>query len=215
MEWARDGVAVFLESAALAFGLILLAEVGDKTQLVLITLALRGHKKALFMGAAGAFLVLTALAVVAADLIARVLPPFWLALIGAALFLAFGAVTLRQGITGEEEDEGEPPSVGPAAGRSAFLAAFGLIAVAEMGDKTQIAIAVLAANTGEPIAVGIGGWLALALLALLALLLGGLLARRLPQRTLRIIAGIVFIIVGIATLVFGAREAGVGLGTLL
>lgn len=206
---------MFLESAALAFGVILLAEVGDKTQLVLITLALRGHKKALFAGAAAAFLVLTTVAVVAADLVARLLPPFWLALIGAALFLAFGVLTLREGIVGDKEEDDEPPAIGPAARRSAFLAAFGLVAVAEMGDKTQIAIALLAANTGEPLAVGLGGWLALTILALLALLLGGVLARRLPQRTLRIIAGIVFLVVGLATLLFGIQEAGVLLGTLM
>lgn len=206
----------FLESAGAAFLLILLAEFGDKTQLVLVTLALRGQRGRLLAGAAVAFALLTAVAVLAADLIARVLPPFWIGLIGGALFLVFGLLTLREGIVGEEAHEpSERPGRFARLARGPFTLAFLLVSAAELGDKTQIAVAVLAAETGDPIAVGLGGWLALVLLSALALLVGAFLAERLPGRAIRIAAGIIFLVVGILLLVAGVREAGASLGTLL
>lgn len=196
----------FLESAALAFVVIFLAEIGDKTQWVLVALATRGHRGAVFAAAALAFLLLVLIAVVAADLVGRVVPPLYLTLLGGLLFLAFGVFTLRA--RDAPEEEGAVPALGLARGAGGlFLSGFGLVFIAELGDKSQFAVLALAAASGEPVAVALGAWGALLVGAVLALGVGSLLAGVVPARYLRIASGIVFLVVGILLVFDGLRSA--------
>lgn len=82
------------------------------------------------------------------------------------------------------------------------LATFGLIFLAELGDKTQLTTMLLAAQTRSPFAVFIGAAAALVLTTLLGVLLGDVVTRAIPTRYIRMAAGVAFIAIG-ALLVSG------------
>lgn len=167
-----------------AFGLVFLAEWGDKTQLAVVGLAARGRPRWVAAQATAAFAVLCALAAAVGAALAEALPLRALALAGGALFVALGLLGLRA--------EDDAPVRGPA-----FLVVF----MAELGDKTQLALAALAATSGQPVAAGLGGFLALTLHAILAAAGGAWLASRVPARTLRVATAALFVAVGVVTLV--------------
>ncbi|MBN1676770.1 MAG: TMEM165/GDT1 family protein [Kiritimatiellae bacterium] len=80
------------------------------------------------------------------------------------------------------------------------LATFSMIFLAEMGDKTQLAVFNFAAKSQAPLAVFIGGGAALLLTTLLGVLFGGAIARAIPAHVVRYAAGSLFIAFGIWTL---------------
>jgi len=80
-------------------------------------------------------------------------------------------------------------------------ATFGMIFLAELGDKTQLAVFNFAAKTQSPVSVFIGGGAALLLTTLLAVLFGSAIARVVPAHVMRIAAGSLFILFGIWTIV--------------
>ncbi len=78
----------------------------------------------------------------------------------------------------------------------AALTTFGLVFLAEIGDKTQLSIMAMSAQQRSPLAVWIGAALALALTSLLAVALGATLSRYVHPRTISITAGVVFLVFG-------------------
>jgi putative Ca2+/H+ antiporter (TMEM165/GDT1 family) len=78
---------------------------------------------------------------------------------------------------------------------------FGLIFLAELGDKTQLAAIALSAESKAPLAVFVGAVLALALVTLIAVAIGGTLTRVIPARYIRMAAGGLFVIIGILMLI--------------
>jgi|BEDMetMinimDraft_2_1075160.scaffolds.fasta_scaffold14865_2 putative Ca2+/H+ antiporter (TMEM165/GDT1 family) len=81
-----------------------------------------------------------------------------------------------------------------------FLATFGLVFLAELGDKTQLATMLLAAKSHRPLAVFLAAALALVVSALLGALLGEAAAHLLPMRLIRAGAGIAFLALGVLLL---------------
>jgi Ca2+/H+ antiporter, TMEM165/GDT1 family len=185
-----------LVAFAAAFGLVFLAELGDRTQLVLFALATRHPRLPLFLGAAAAFLVQTFLAVLVGDRLGVILPTPLVLLAGAALFLVMGAFALRAALRHEEEAVEAVPSR-----RGAFLTAFGFVLVAELGDKTQLAAAALAAASRAPVATFLGASLALLASAAFALALGRIVATRFNGRTVRFAAAAGFLLAGGALMI--------------
>ena len=169
------------------FGLIFLAELGDKTQLAAMALATRHPWKPVFLGAAAAFVLLNLAAVAVGKALFLVVPLHWIQLASAALFLFFGIATLRAA-RGPEN-----PGVAARMGRP-VLGAFVLILLAEMGDKTQLATASLAAQHDAPVAVFTGSTLALWAVALLGILAGRRLTRVVPMKVIHRAAGVLFLI---------------------
>jgi putative Ca2+/H+ antiporter (TMEM165/GDT1 family) len=176
----------FLVTASTTLGLVALAELGDKTQLVCMTLAARHPAPPVLLGAVLAFAVLNLLAVVFGAAVAVWLPEWLVAALVAVLFAAFGVHALRaagaEAVKVEERD-----------GRSVLLSTFVLIFLAELGDKTQLAVAGLA-GTQDPLAVWVGGTLALALTSALGVLAGQTLLRRLPLHLLHLVSGALFLL---------------------
>jgi putative Ca2+/H+ antiporter (TMEM165/GDT1 family) len=83
---------------ASTFGLIFLAELGDKTQLAVLSLAASGRSQwVVFTGAALALLASCAIAVVAGEALSRTIPPLWLRRAAGLAFLAMGAFFLAGG----------------------------------------------------------------------------------------------------------------------
>ncbi|MCE1225296.1 MAG: TMEM165/GDT1 family protein [Geobacteraceae bacterium] len=178
------------------FGLIFLAELGDKTQLTAMALALRYPWKRIFIGIAAAFTVLNLAAVLVGKILFLVLPIFWVTLVSALLFLYFGYSTLKNACDAEDDD-GPPPTAADAV-RTAFL----MIFMAELGDKTQLVTASQAAQhsgslTGM-ITVFVASTLALWLVSLIGIFAGKQLVKYIPVCWIHRTAGFMFLVFGIA-----------------
>ncbi|HNI51696.1 MAG TPA: TMEM165/GDT1 family protein, partial [Accumulibacter sp.] len=146
VDWSAAAVA--------SFALIAAAEIGDKSQLVCMTLASRHRPAPVMLGALAAFAVLNTLAVVFGAAIASWLPEYVVGATVAVLFAVFGIHALRAK-DDDDEDEVEERS-----GHGIFLTTFLLLTVAEFGDKTQLAVVALS-STQAPAAVWVGATVAL------------------------------------------------------
>lgn len=81
-----------------------------------------------------------------------------------------------------------------------FFLAFSTLFIAEMGDKTQLAVFTLVADSKAPLAVFLGASLALAAVTLIGVLFGGTVAKFIPPQYLKLGAGILFVGIGFYTL---------------
>ncbi|MBL8398036.1 MAG: TMEM165/GDT1 family protein [Candidatus Accumulibacter sp.] len=189
--------AVDVSAAALtSFALIAVAEIGDKSQLVCMTLASRHRPMPVMLGAVVAFAMLNTLAVVFGAAIASWLPAHVVSAIVALLFAAFGLNALRA----TEEDEEE--NVAAKSGQGIFLTTFLLLTVAEFGDKTQLAVAAMS-STHAPIGVWLGATLALTVTSALGILAGRTILQKIPLTLLHRISGVFFLVLA----VFAAYQA--------
>ncbi len=186
-------------TAATSFALIAAAEIGDKSQLVCMTLASRHRAMPIMLGAVAAFAFLNTLAVVFGVAIASWLPEHIVAAIVAFLFAAFGIHSLR---VKEDDDEEE---IKEKSGHGIFFTTFLLITVAEFGDKTQLAVVALS-STAAPIAVWFGSTAALASTSALGILAGRTILQKVPLVLLHKISGTIFLLLA----VFAGYRAYVG-----
>lgn len=180
-----------------AFGLVGLAELGDKSQLLCLALAARYGPRPVLTGAALAFTLLNLLAVTVGVAIAGLVPERAVEVGSGLLFVFFGIRTLWA--AGEAEEE----AVDAEGARAPWLTTFLLFAGAEMGDKTQLAVAGLAA-VADPVATFLGATAALVGVSALGALAGGWLHGRLPQAWIHRAAGAVFVGFGLYRLLGAA-----------
>jgi putative Ca2+/H+ antiporter (TMEM165/GDT1 family) len=178
-----------------AFSLLFLAEMGDKSQLLAMTLAHRYHAGQVIAGTFLAFALLNLLAVLAGQALFEWVPQALVLFAAAALFLYFGWRSWR------EADDCEEDEVHEIATKGGFTASFTVIFVAELGDKTQLAMVALAAGTGKIWSVFVGGTLALWAVSLVGILFGATLLRKLPKVWVHRAAAVLF-------LAFGALALG-------
>ncbi|MDO9140566.1 MAG: TMEM165/GDT1 family protein [Methylobacter sp.] len=174
-------------TAMTSFVLIAAAEIGDKSQLVCMSLASRHRPMPILLGAIAAFALLNTLATVFGVAIASWLPEYIVAAIVALLFACFGIHSLRV----ETEDENN--AIKEKSGHSIFFTTFLLITVAEFGDKTQLAVVGLS-STAAPIAVWLGATAALALTSALGILAGRTFLQKVPLALLHKISGGIFLV---------------------
>jgi putative Ca2+/H+ antiporter (TMEM165/GDT1 family) len=182
-----------LATVAAALGLIFIAELGDKTLLTVLLLSTRYRPVPIFLGAAAAFLVHTSIAVAFGQVVAF-LPHLWVQWTSAVLFAIFGALLLVR-----RSEAPDAKSEGSAAQRP-FATAFVFIFLAEWGDMTQILTATLVAKASASLgrvegslAVFGGATAGLWLGTLLAVVVGTTIGKRLPERAVRIVAGLCFL----------------------
>ena len=175
------------------FGVIFLAELGDKTQLTAMTLATRYPWKRVFIGLAGAFALLNLGAVLLGSLLFTVLPIFWIKVASALLFFSFGMTTLRTRAFDEAEEKEEELRF---KGRGPIVTSFVMIMMAELGDKTQLVTAGLAAQHDSPIAVYSASTLALWAVSLIGIFAGRQMVRFVSLATLHRVAGCLFLAFG-------------------
>ena len=172
--------------------LVAVAEMGDKTQLLSFVLAATLRKPvAILAGILVATLANHALAGGAGYLLSDMLSPDTMALIAGVAFIAFGVWALKP-----DSLDDKPRLLQAGAFATACLAFF----VAEMADKTQFATITLAARYHALVAVVLGTTLGMLLANLPAVWIGEKLARKLPLRALRIVAALLFVAMGVATL---------------
>ena len=177
-------------SVTTTYLLVALAEFGDKSQLVCMTLAARHRGLPVVIGAIAAFAILNLLAVLFGAAVAAWLPEWLVITAVAVLFAVFGISALRYKEEEEDDEVEEKPGHGIVA--TTFL----LIFVAEFGDKTQLAVAGLG-STGEPSAVWTGATLALATTSVLGVVAGRKLLNRLPLVWIHRISGVFFLLLAI------------------
>jgi putative Ca2+/H+ antiporter (TMEM165/GDT1 family) len=190
-----------LEAFLVSTGVVALAEIGDKTQLLAFILAGKFRRPVpIILGILVATLANHALAGALGAWITSAIGPQTLRWVLGLSFIAMAAWTLVP----DKLDEGDA-KIAPYGVFGATLVAFFL---AEMGDKTQIATVALAAQYQSVVAVVAGTTLGMMIANVPAVLLGERLANRLPVRLVHAIAAAIFAVLGVATLL----GAGAGLG---
>lgn len=177
-----------------------IAEMGDKTQLMLVAMTSKFKLRAIILGTAVAILVLNGLAVLTGGLVGSLIPDWIIKLIAALAFLFFALTSL-----GGEDDEEEEVKENKI--RFAPLAVFCTFFIAELGDKTQLTAITFGANEGLDKALIV--WLAcsIGLFAadILGMLLGYLLKSKAPEGLLNTLAFFIFAAFGIYTLFEGLK----------
>ncbi len=171
-----------------AFAIIAVAEFGDKTQIAVVSLSAKHRPKSVFFGALLAFALVDGVSAIVGGAIAPFIPGFWIGLIAGIAFLIFGVYTLLS-----KEDE----MVKIKERSNATATSFFLIAVMELGDKTQLAVIALSAEYDAPIQVFLGVMLAFALLTTLGTVFGKIICRYVSARYVKIGASLIFILFGL------------------
>lgn len=180
-----------MTSLLIPFITIALAEIGDKSQILVFLLASRTKKHIqLLLGVMLAFLVVDGFAILVGSWIVNLIPLFWLKIIAGSLFIILGLLSILQ----KEDKTQEKPEL-----KNPFLSGFTLILLAEWGDKTQLASALFSVEN-NPIIVLISVISALLLLSILAIYAGKYLSNRINHTLTAKIAGAIFIIIGLLTL---------------
>lgn len=192
----------FGTALAVSFAVILLVELPDKTLVATLVLSTRYRPRPVLVGVMLAFAVQCVVAVTAGGLL-NLLPRRAVEAAVAALF-ALGAVLLIRESRGEAEQVQLAEERQSAPTGRILLTSFGVLFAAEWGDASQIATAGLVARLGEPVAVGIGAWVALSLVAAIAVVAGRVILRRVPVQVVQRVAGVLFavfaVIAGISAL---------------
>lgn len=186
-----------ISAAAAAFISVLVAEFGDKTQLVSLSMATRYPPMQVLAGAMLALALVLGLAVGIGGLIAAYIPAVLIALVSGAFFILIGFITLVR----KESDQ-------PArAGRAGFYQTVVMVFLAELGDKTQLAAMLLAATLGQPLAVFVGAMAAMLVNHTLAIFLGARFFVRLNPRLLRQGTAFLFMTIGLIIIILSQLEA--------
>ncbi len=184
-----------MEALLQSFGLVLASEMGDKTQLLALILALRFKKPwAVMAGILVATVLNHGLATLVGGWIGSMVPEDTLRIILAVVFFAF-AIWILVPDKMDDEDAKEHASA------NAFLATTVLFFLAEMGDKTQLATIALGAKFQMPVAVTIGTTLGMLVADGLAVVFGEKVTQLIPMKVIRIISCILFAGFGAAILV--------------
>ena len=193
-----------LKVILICLALQFLLELPDKTMIAMIYMGTRARPLNVFVGGALAFVVHMAIAVGAGGLL-TLLPQTPKEIVIAVLFLV-GAFYLLFVSEKEEEEEGQEEAEAEHPGKRwrEMATAFGVIFVGEFGDLTQIQAANLTVKyndvTNGALAVFIGSSIALVLIAFMGAFGGKVLVRILPLATIRKIGGVVFLGMGIYTI---------------
>jgi putative Ca2+/H+ antiporter (TMEM165/GDT1 family) len=191
-----------MEALFVSTGVVALAEIGDKTQLLAFILAARFKKPLpIILGILVATLVNHGLAGALGAWITATVSPEILRWVLGLSFIGMAVWTLIP----DKIEEGETQVAQKFGVFGATLVTFFL---AEMGDKTQIATVALAAHYGAPLMVIVGTTLGMLLADVPAVFIGDKLATRIPMKLVHIIAAAIFAVLGGATLL----GAGAGFG---
>lgn len=178
-----------------ALGLVFVAELGDKTQLVALGFGARHRLVPVMVGVVIAYAATNLLSVVIGGVLGANLPTDAIGVVGGLLFLAFAAWSLRP----EDEDDDADELAATKHG-SVVVSVAAAMFVAELGDKTMLATATLAAK-GNPVLVWTGATLGIIASGMLGVIVGRMAGARLPERATRIGSAVLFAAFGVVLLV--------------
>ncbi len=190
-----------MDAFALSFGVILLAELGDKSQLIALAFAARYRAWVVLLAVTLATLLVHAGSVVIGLAFAVTLPTAAIQVAAGLAFFGFAAWTLRGDALGDD-DERRARRAGTWAVVTIGTAFF----LAELGDKTMLATVTLA-TTEEPWGTWLGSTAGMVVADAIAIAVGAILGTRLPERAVKVFAAVAFV-------AFGGLLVGEGLGIL-
>ena len=178
-----------LAAFAASFLLIVLAEMGDKTQFLAMSFATRYNAYKVLFAVFLATMASFAITVAIGQLLTTIVPLDVISLAASLSFIGFGLWTLR----GEKpKSEDKKVSRFGVVG-TVFLAFF----IAEFGDKTQLATISLAAQYQNAVSVFIGATLGMLLADGIGIIVGVVLGKHIPQRTIKWVSATIFLIFGL------------------
>lgn len=177
-------------SFLLSFGVVFLAELGDKSQLVALTFASRYRAVTVLAAVTIATLLVHAGSVLLGAAFALALPTDAIRVAAGLAFLGFAAWTIRGDEVGEVDEARARRT-----GRWALLTIGVAFFLAELGDKTMLATVTLA-TTEEPIGTWLGSTAGMVAADAIAIAAGALLGARLPERAIKIFAAVAFVLFG-------------------
>ncbi len=167
---------------------VVLAEMGDKTQLLAMAFASRYRWQTVLSAVFVATLCNHFLAVVAGNLLTNIVPLHYIQIAGAASFIVFGLWTLRG-----DELRGEDQRFKYSPFWTVAIAFF----IAEMGDKTQLATVALATRFNSIVQIWLGTTSGMIVADAFGIIVGIVLGKKIPERIVKWFAAIVFILFGV------------------
>lgn len=171
---------------------VLVAEMGDKTQLVALALATRFKASVVLAGVFVATLAVHLFSVMIGEVAGLALPVFWIKLLAGLAFIGFGVWTLR----GDKLDDDEVNSgkFGP------FMTVAITFFLAELGDKTMLATITIASEQQSFVAVWLGSTVGMVIADGIAIVVGKVMGKKLPETLIKYGAAAVFILSGVYSL---------------
>jgi Ca2+/H+ antiporter, TMEM165/GDT1 family len=188
-----------MNTFALSFGVILLAELGDKSQLMALAFASRYRALTVLVAVAAATLVVHAGSVLLGATFAVALPTAAIQVVAGLAFFVFAAWTLRGDTLGAEDEDRARRT-----GRWAIVTIGVAFFLAELGDKTMLATITLA-TTEEPWGTWLGSSAGMVVADAIAIAIGAVLGTRLPERAIRYFAAVAFVVFGVVLVAEGLR----------
>ncbi|MDA0565786.1 TMEM165/GDT1 family protein [Streptomonospora sp. S1-112] len=188
----------FLSAAAISAAAVFIAEMGDKTQLVAMSLASRYRAATVLLGITIATFAVHGLSVFIAEVLGLALPTDWLTLIAGVAFVVFGVWTL----IGDELTDKDEARAASRRIRSGLITVAAVFFVAELGDKTMLAT-ITVGTQYDWLPVWIGSTAGMVAADALAIALAAVVGKRLPERAIKIGAAVLFFLAGGAMLVQG------------
>ena len=174
----------------LSFAVIFVAELGDKSQLMAMTFATRYRFWTVIGAITAATAVVHLLSVAVGNIVGLALPTGPVNIVAGIAFVVFGLWTLR----GDELSDAEEAKASRSS-RSAFFAVAGAFFLAELGDKTMLATVTLATTEGW-FGTWLGSTVGMVAADALAIAVGALLGKALPEKTVKIGAAVLFFAFG-------------------
>jgi Ca2+/H+ antiporter, TMEM165/GDT1 family len=182
-----------LSAFVTALFFIFAAEMGDKTQLVAMAFATRYKPSTVLAGVTVATLIVHLLSVFLGEAASWLMPVWLIQAISGIAFIIFGIWTLK-GDSLDEKETQTKRNFGP------FLTVAITFFLAELGDKTMLATVTIASQQRDFIPVWLGSTVGMVLADGLAIIVGQILGKKLPEKTIQYCSAAIFIITGIYTL---------------
>lgn len=186
-----------MDAFLISFGIIFVAELGDKSQLMAMTFATRYRAVTILAAITVATALVHLVSVLVGAMLGAALPTDAISIAGGLAFLGFAAWTIR----GDELDDDEASRTARG-GRSVFLTIGLAFFLAELGDKTMLATITLATDHGV-FGTWLGSTLGMVAADALAIVVGQQLGTRLPERTVKIGAALTFAVFGVLLIADG------------
>jgi putative Ca2+/H+ antiporter (TMEM165/GDT1 family) len=186
-----------VEAFLLSTGVIFIAELGDKSQLMAMTFATKFRARTVLLAITLATAVVHLASVLVGRVVGTALPTGAISVVAGVAFLGFAAWTLRGDTLTEDEQEKAAKATG-----SALLAVGLAFFLAELGDKTMLATITLATDHGW-FGTWVGSTLGMVLADALAIAVGLWLGRQLPEKVVKYGAAAAFAVFGVLLIVQG------------
>jgi Ca2+/H+ antiporter, TMEM165/GDT1 family len=183
-----------VSAALIAFGVILLVELPDKTLVASLVLSTRYRPRPVLVGVAAAFALQCVIAATAGGLI-TLLPRRGVEAVVALMFGLGAFLLIKESLDPGDDDVELAQARENAPFWRIVATSFGVLFAAEWGDASQIATAGLVARhsgVAHAVATACGAWLALVVVAALAVVAGKFVVRKVPLHLVHRVAGVVF-----------------------